>query len=137
MQDCWSFPYCLSRTLGSSSSIISIGITLGNVHLNWLNWFRFLYSLGRSTRCSDRLQDFSVTIPRCCKDVYVNSFFTRTARLWNSLPTECFPLTYDLIGFKSRINRYLLIVVLFKQISCMLQSFCAFSSCNSMPCIGC
>ena len=68
------------------------------------------YSRGRSTRYSDRLHDFSVTIPRCYKDVYVNSLFPRTARLWNSLPIECFPLTYDLSGFKSRINRYLLTV---------------------------
>ena len=62
------------------------------------------YSRGRSTRYSDGLHDFSVTIPRCYKDVYVNSFFPRTARLWNSLPIEYFPLTYDLSGFKSRIN---------------------------------
>ena len=48
------------------------------------------------------------TIPRCCKDVSVNSFFPRTTRLWNSLPIECFPLTYDLNGFKSRINKNLL-----------------------------
>ena len=68
------------------------------------------YFRGRSTRYSDRLHDFSVTISRCYKDVYVNSFFPRTARLWNSLPRECFSLTYDLIGFKSRINRYLLTV---------------------------
>ena len=34
--------------------------------------------------------DFSDNIPRCYKDVYVNSFFPRTVRLWNSLPTECF-----------------------------------------------
>ena len=68
------------------------------------------YSRGRSTRYSDRLHDFSVAIPRCYKDVYVNSFFPRTARLWNSLPVECFPLTYDLSGFKSRINKYLLTV---------------------------
>ena len=68
------------------------------------------YSRGRSTRYSDRLHDFSVTIPRGYKDVYVNSFFPRTARLWNSLPIECFPLTCDLSGFKSRINRYLLTV---------------------------
>ena len=68
------------------------------------------YSRRRSTRYSDRLHDFSVTIPRCYKDVYVNSFFPRTARLWNSLPIECFPLTYDLSGFKSRINRHLLTV---------------------------
>ena len=68
------------------------------------------YSPGRSTRYSDRLHDFSVTIPRCYKDVYVNSFIPCTARLWNSLPIECFPLTYDLNGFKSRINRHLLTV---------------------------
>ena len=68
------------------------------------------YSRGRSTRYSDRLHDFSVTIPKCYKDVYVSSLFPRTARLWNSLPIECFPLTYNLSGFKSRINRYLLTV---------------------------
>ena len=63
---------------------------------------------GRSPRYSDRLHDFSVTIPRCYKDVYVNSFFPCTSRVWNSLPIECFPLTYDLSGFKFRINRHLL-----------------------------
>ena len=66
------------------------------------------FSRGKSTRYSDRLHDFSVTIIRCYKDVSVNSFFPRTARLWNSLPVECFPLTYDLRRFKSRINRDLL-----------------------------
>ena len=64
------------------------------------------YSRGRSTHHSDRLHDFSVTIPRCYKDVYVNSFFPRTVKLCNSLPTECFPLTYDLNG--SRITRHIL-----------------------------
>ena len=68
------------------------------------------FSRGRSTLYSDRLNDFSVTIPRCYKDVYVNSFFPRTARLWNSLPAGCIPLTYDLSCFKSRINRHLLTV---------------------------
>ena len=68
------------------------------------------YSRGRSTRYSDRLHDFSVTIPRCYKNVYVNSFFPRTARLWNSLPIECFSLTYNLNGFKSRISRHLLTI---------------------------
>ena len=51
------------------------------------------FSRGRSTRYSDRLHDFSVTIPRSYNDVYVNSFFPRTAKLWNSLPIEFFPLT--------------------------------------------
>ena len=39
------------------------------------------FSRGRSTRYPDRLHDFSATIPRCYKGVYVNSFFPRTARL--------------------------------------------------------
>ena len=68
------------------------------------------FSRGRFTRYSDRLHDFSVTIPRCYKDVYVNSFFPRAARLGNSLPIEYFPLTYNLNGFKSRITRQLLTV---------------------------
>ena len=68
------------------------------------------FSRGRSTHYSERLHDFSITIPRCYKDVYVNSFFPRTAKLWNCLPIECFPLTYDLSGFKSGINRHLLTV---------------------------
>ena len=71
------------------------------------------YSQWRSSRYSDRLLDFSVLIPRCQKDVHVNSFFPCAARLWNSLPIKSFPLTYDLIEFKSRINRHLSIVVSF------------------------
>ena len=66
------------------------------------------FSRGRSTRYSDRLH--SVIIPRCYKDVYINSFFPHMAQLWNSLPIEYFPLTYDLRGFKFRINRNLLTV---------------------------
>ena len=58
----------------------------------------------------DGLHDFSVTIPRCYKDVYVNNFVPRAARPWNFLFIECFPLTYDLNSFKFRINRQLLIV---------------------------
>ena len=36
------------------------------------------YSRGRSTRYSNRLHGYSVTIPRCYKDVNINSFFPRT-----------------------------------------------------------
>ena len=68
------------------------------------------FSRGRSTRYSDRMHDFSVTFPRCDKGVYVNSFFPHTDRPWDSLPVECFPFTYDLGCFKSRINRDLLTV---------------------------
>ena len=39
------------------------------------------YSRGKFTHYSDRLHAFSVTIPRCYKDVNVNCFFPHTARL--------------------------------------------------------
>ena len=72
-----------------------------------------VFSRERSTWYSDSLHDFSVTIPRCYKNIYVNSFFPCTARPCNSMPIECFPLTYDLSGFKSKINRHLLTVCSF------------------------
>ena len=62
------------------------------------------FSQGRSTRYSDRLHDFSVTIPICYKDVHVNSFFCCTAKLWNSLPIECFPLIYDLVALSPELT---------------------------------
>ena len=86
MQDCWSFTCCFS---GRCSSELAQLVPLP-------------FSQGKSTCYSDRLHYFSVTIPRCYKDVYVNSFFPRMAKHWNSLPIECFPLTYDLSGFKPK-----------------------------------
>ena len=67
-----------------------------------------LYSRWRSFYYSDKWHDFSVIIPRCYDNIYVNSFFPRIARLWNSLPAEYFPLTYDLYDFKCGVNRHLL-----------------------------
>ena len=66
-------------------------------------------SRGSSTDSySDKLHDFSVIISRYYKDGYINSFFPHSTKLWICLPIECFLLTYDLCGFKSRINRHLL-----------------------------
>ena len=65
------------------------------------------YPLGRPY--SDRLIDFCVTIPRCCKDFYIH-FFPCPARRCNSLPIECYPLAYDLNVHKFRINRDLFTV---------------------------
>ena len=73
------------------------------------------FSQGRSTLYFDKLHDFFVTIPRCYKDVYVSILFPCTAKLWNSLSIEWFPLTYDLNDFNSRINKYLLTVGSFKR----------------------
>ena len=59
---------------------------------------------------SNKLHDFSITIPRSHKDVSVNSLFPQTAKLWNSLTIECYISNYDINAFKSRINRRLLSV---------------------------
>ena len=74
----------ICRTVGPSLSSLKCGHFLSSSELAQL--VRLPFSRGRSTRYSDRLHDFLVNIPRCYKDAYVNSFFPRTARLWNSLP---------------------------------------------------
>ena len=80
-----------------------LGITLVDVHLNWLIWFHVLILEGGLLVILIEYI-FSVTIPRCYKDVHVNSSFPSTARHWHSLPKEWFPFAYDLICLKSRIN---------------------------------
>ena len=113
MQDCWSFTCCFSlEPLAHRRNVASLFYRyyFGRCSSELAQLAPLSFSRGRSTRYSDRLHDFSVTIARCYKNVHVNSFFPGTAKLWNSLPIECFPLTYDLCGFKSRINRHLLTV---------------------------
>ena len=61
-----------------------------------------------------------VTISRCYKDVYVNSFFLHTAKLLNYLPKECFPLTYDLNNLSLELTDTFYLQVLSKEISCAL-----------------
>ena len=62
----------------------------------------------RLTRYSDRQHPFIFELPNFKKEFYRNSFFPRTASLWNSLTLECFPLTYNPNLFKSNVNRHLL-----------------------------
>ena len=88
----------------ASLSLFYIGITLENLYLNWLNWFHFLiFLVGPLVILIDCMiflspfLDFSVTIPRCYRDV--NSFFPPMARLLNSLTIKCFPFTSDLNEF--------------------------------------
>ena len=112
-----NYKYCSSREFGRflnirhdlSRIIPYYGIIQYDI-LGLYNKIPFPYSPGRSTRYYGRLHDFSVTISSCYKDAYVNRFFPRPAKLWNSLPIKCFPLTYDFSGFKSRINKHLLTV---------------------------
>ena len=47
-------------------------------------------------------------------DDYVKSFFPQIARLWNSLPGECFPLYCDLNSVNPKVNRHLLYLGFFK-----------------------
>ena len=69
----------LNWTLGSSSKLTSLSLFyryyFGRCSSELAELVPLPYSRGRSTCYSDRLHDFSVTIPRCYKDIYVNSFF--------------------------------------------------------------
>ena len=94
-----------------SASFFSIGITFGRCSSELVQLVPLPYSQGIiSTRYSDKLHDFSVTIPRSYKDVYVSNLCHRTTRFCTSVPIEYFPLTYYLNSFKSTINKHHLTV---------------------------
>ena len=61
----------------------------------------------RGTRRANPLTCYHVSMERTRTKGRSNSFFTRTAQLWNQLPTSCFPPQYDIGSFKRRVNRFL------------------------------
>ena len=64
------------------------------------------HSCASSTCYFNSLHDFSpsLTIPRCHKNVSVNGFFRFTAILRNSLPLQCFPVTYEQNDLNPRVG---------------------------------
>ena len=62
------------------------------------------------------------------------SFFAK--RLWNSLRAECFPVTYDLNGLKSRVNKHDLPCFFLIRFPIHFSSLNSSFSCNCMPCSG-
>ena len=94
MQDCRSFTRCSLEPLAYRQNVASLNLLyryyFGRCSSELAQLVPLPFSRERSTRYSDRLHDFPATIPEFYKDVYVNSFFPRTARLWNSMPRECF-----------------------------------------------
>ena len=51
----------------------------------------------------------TVNCPMCRTKFYQSIFFPCTTALRNSLTNECFPPDYDLIAFKGRVNKFLLL----------------------------
>ena len=104
-----------------------------DVHLNQQNWFNFLILVGGSLIVWLDCMVF-LSISRCYKDFYINSFFPCTVKLWNSQPAEYFPLTSNLNSLELIGSYYL--QVLSKHLSCLLLIFSSSFSCSSMPCSG-
>ncbi|XP_045508843.1 uncharacterized protein LOC123704508 [Colias croceus] len=64
--------------------------------------------LHRTSRRGMGFHPFTVDIPHVRTQRYANSFFIRTAKEWNALPSSVFPVDYNIQLFKSRVNRFLL-----------------------------
>ena len=58
----------------------------------------------RTTRSSTHSQPFQVSLPTSRTLSYKSLFIPRTCNLWNVLPS-CFPESYNLPSFKSKINK--------------------------------
>lgn len=61
----------------------------------------------RNTRRGNSLTCYHVSLERNRTQGRSHSFFVRTAKLWNQLPSSCFPTEYNLDSFKRRVNRIL------------------------------
>ena len=111
------------RTVGP---FFTSNLELSAHHQNAISWILFYsYYFGR---CSFKLVKLILNPPspgtsilvvcsRCYKVIYFNSCFPCAARLRNSLPAECSPLTYDLNDLNFRVNRHIFPWVFSKQLS--------------------
>ena len=59
----------------------------------------------RTTRSSIHSHPFQVSLPNPRTLSHKSSFIPRTCNLWNVLPSSCFPESYNLPSFKSKINK--------------------------------
>ena len=59
----------------------------------------------RTTRSSAHSHPFQVSLPNPRTLSHKSSFIPRTCNLWNALPYSCFPESYNLPSFKSKINK--------------------------------
>ena len=84
---------CLSRIIIKTQSVFSKSITSVDVPRNWLNWFSFLIVEG----------GLLVILIDCMIFLSLLQDISDTARLWNSLAIECFPLTCDLNDFNLEV----------------------------------
>ena len=82
---------CVSPTLAAPLEHLNYSRNVGSLSLFYKYYFDRCSpeldelvplgpSRGRSTRYSNRLHDFSATIPGCYNNVYANSFFPGTPR---------------------------------------------------------
>ena len=104
-----------------------------DVHLNWLNWFCFLILEGGQLIILIDCMIFPLLFLDVTRSstffLYFYSFFPCTVRLWNSLPLECFPLTYNINGINLELTSTFYLWVLSTDISCMPQLFYTSFSC--------
>ena len=59
----------------------------------------------RTTRSSTHSRPFQVSLPNPRTLSHKSSFIPRACNLWNVLPSSCFPESYNLPSFKSKINK--------------------------------
>ena len=99
------------QTLSHRRSVATLSLLYryfhGNCSTSLFNLVPPVRVFERATRLSASSHPYTLAVTRCRTKSYSNSFFPRSASLWNSLPSGCFPPSYDLASFKRNINSYL------------------------------
>ena len=88
-----------------------IDTSMASAHLSSNPWSPPRRSFTKSTRLAETtVKNFphSLLVPKPKRGFHEQSFFLRSARLWNSVPSACFPPDYNLDVFKSNINKFLM-----------------------------
>ena len=109
--ECWSFTCCFSWT--HCQYVVSVShfyrYYFGRCSAELAQLVPLPFSCGRSTHEIDCMVFVSPSLLDVTR-MPMSTVSCLTQLNWNSLPIECFPLSYNWNGCKSRINRYLLTV---------------------------
>ena len=64
-----------------------------------------MLTANRTSRLTTSSHPYTVVVPTCRTAFGKQTFVMRTSRIWNALPSTCFPTSFNLQQFKQAVNK--------------------------------